>query len=89
MLCYVQQPDRALWNFHFLVTPLAAVALDSASIAIAALTVGAFAVANLRVGAQLMFVPAARFALAASVVFAIVALVWRRSVFHPDVARSA
>jgi hypothetical protein len=74
VLCYVQQPDRALWNFHFLVTPLAAVALDGASVAIAALTVGAFAVANLRVGAQLMFVPAARFALALSVVFAVIAV---------------
>lgn len=75
VLCYVQQPDRALWNFHFLVTPLAAVALDGAPAAIAALTVGAFAVANLRVGAQLTVVPAARFALAASVVFALVAIV--------------
>ncbi|HUK34356.1 MAG TPA: hypothetical protein VLV86_10615 [Vicinamibacterales bacterium] len=70
VLCYVQQPDRALWNFHFLVTPLAAVALDRAPLVLASLTVGAFVVANLRVGAQLMFVPAARFALAASVVLA-------------------
>jgi hypothetical protein len=75
VLCYVQQPDRALWNFHFLVTPLAAIALDRVSIALAALAVGAFAVANLRVGAQLTFVPAARFALAASVVLAIIVLV--------------
>ena len=88
VLCYVQQPDRALWNFHFLVTPLAAVALERAPVALAALTVAAFAAANLRVGAQLMFVPAARFALAASVVFAIVAML--RSVrFQPDIARSA
>jgi len=87
-LCYVQQPDRALWNFHFLVTPLAAIALERAPFALAVLTVAAFAVANLRVGAQLMFVPAARFALAASVVFAIVALV--RSVrLQPDIAPSA
>jgi hypothetical protein len=75
VLCYVQQPDRALWNFHFLVTPLAAVALGRAPVVVAALTVGAFAVANLRVGAQLMFVPAARFALAASVVLAVVVVV--------------
>jgi hypothetical protein len=88
VLCYVQQPDRALWNFHFLVTPLAAVALESAPVALSALTVAMFAVANLRVGAQLTFVPAARFALAASVVLAIVAVV--RSVrLQPDVARSA
>ena len=75
VLCYVQQPDRALWNFHFLVTPLAAVALDRAPVMVAALTVGAFAVADLRVGAQLTFVPAARFALAASVVLAVIVAV--------------
>jgi hypothetical protein len=88
VLCYVQQPDRALWNFHFLVTPLAAVALERAPVALAALTVAAFAAANLRVGAQLMFVPAARFALAASVVFAIVAMI-RSGRLQSDVARSA
>jgi len=78
VLCYVQQPDRALWNFHFLVTPLAAIALDHAPVALSALIVVAFATANLRVGAQLTFVPAARFALAASVLFAIVAVVMSR-----------
>jgi hypothetical protein len=77
-LAYVQQPDRALWNFHFLVTPLAAIALDHAPVALSALIVVAFATANLRVGAQLTFVPAARFALAASVLFAIVAVVMSR-----------
>jgi hypothetical protein len=84
VLCYVQQPDRALWNFHFLVTPLAAVALDRAPVVIAALTTAAFVVANLRVGAQLPFVPAARFALAASVVLAVVAVA-RRVRVQPDV----
>ncbi len=74
VLCYVQQPDRALWNFHFLVTPLAAVALERAPVVLTACVVGAFALANLRVGAQLMFVPAARFALAASVLLAITAV---------------
>ena len=72
VLCYVQQPDRALWNFHFLVTPLAAVALERAPVGLAVATVAAFAAANLRVGAQLTFVPAARFALAASVLMALV-----------------
>jgi len=79
LLCYVQQPDRALWNFHFLVTPLAAVALEHVSVALAATTVAAFAAANLRVGAQLTFVPAARFALAASVLLAVVAVFLGRS----------
>jgi len=71
VLCYVQQPDRALWNFHFLVAPLAAVALERVPVVLSALTVATFAVANLRVGAQLMFVPAARFALALSTLLAI------------------
>ena len=75
VLCYVQQPDRALWNFHFLVTPLGALALERAPVALAGLTVAAFAFANLRVGAQLTMVPAARFALALSVLFAVAAAV--------------
>jgi len=86
VLCYVQQPDRALWNFHFLVTPLAALALDRAPVALAALTLAAFAVGNLRVGAQLMFVPAARFALSASLLMALAVVV--RAVRPADVIRT-
>jgi hypothetical protein len=74
VLCYVQQPDRALWNFHFLAAPLGALALERAPLVLAGLTVAAFAVANLRVGAQLTAVPPARFALALSVVFALAAV---------------
>jgi hypothetical protein len=70
----VQQPDRALWNFHFLVTPLAALALERAPVALTVLTVVTFGFANLRVGAQLTMVPAARFAMAASVLFATAAV---------------
>jgi hypothetical protein len=73
---YVQQPDRALWNFHFVVTPLAALALSRVPAPAAWATVAAFAVANLRVGAQLMFVPAARVALALSVLIAAASLIW-------------
>lgn len=72
---YLQQPDRALWNFHFLVAPLAALALDRAPAALAWTTLAAFVAANLRVGAQLPIVPAARFALAASVLLAAAAIV--------------
>lgn len=72
---YVQQPDRALWNFHFLVAPLAAIALDRVPAAVGWATIAVFAVANLRVGAQLAAVPAARFALAGSVVLAAAGLV--------------
>jgi hypothetical protein len=75
LFAYVQQPDRALWNFHFLVAPLAALVLERAPAAIAWTTVALFVAANLRVGAQLAFVPAARFALAASVIFAAAAIV--------------
>lgn len=76
---YVQQPDRALWNFHFLVTPLAAIVLARLSPAIAWATVVFFALANLRVGAQLTMVPAARFALLLSVVLSLtgIVLAWR------------
>jgi hypothetical protein len=75
VLCYVQQPDRALWNFHYLVAPLGALALERAPLALAGLTVAAFAFANLRVGAQLTMVPAARFALGLSVLLAMVVVV--------------
>ena len=67
---YVQQPDRALWNFHFLATPLAATVLDAAPKTLAGATLAAFAVANLRVGAQLPMALVGRTALAASVLFA-------------------
>ncbi len=78
VFAYVQQPDRALWNFHFLAVPLAALVLDRAPIALAGLTTTAFMVANLRVGAQLPIAPA-RFALACSVLLAIgtIAMAWR------------
>jgi hypothetical protein len=72
---YVQQPDRALWNFHFLATPLAAVSIDRAPAAAAWATVASFAFANLRIGAQLTAVPAARFALVLSVVLAVTSVV--------------
>jgi hypothetical protein len=67
---YVQQPDRALWNFHFLATPLAATVLDRAPATLAAATLAAFVVANLRVGAQLPMAFVGRTALAASVMLA-------------------
>lgn len=73
---YVQQPDRALWNFHFVVTPLAALVLHRLPAIAAWATIAFFAIANLRVGAQLMFVPAARGALAATVVIAVVGMFW-------------
>ena len=73
---YVQQPDRALWNFHFVVTPLSALVLARLPQAAAWAVVATFAFANLRLGAQLTFVPAARLALALSVVIAVGSLAW-------------
>jgi len=71
LFSYVQQPDRALWNFHFLIVPLGALVLDRAPVVLAWATAGVFAFANLRVGAQLANVPAARFALGLSVLLAV------------------
>jgi hypothetical protein len=71
---YVQQPDRALWNFHFVVTPLASLTLHRLPAIAAWAAIAAFAFANLRLGAQLTFVPAARIALALSLAIAVVAI---------------
>ena len=70
LFAYVQQPDRALWNMHFIVLPLAAVVLDRSPVA-GAITMAAFGVGNLRVGAQLPIAPVGRVALAGSVLLAI------------------
>jgi hypothetical protein len=75
IFAYVQQPDRALWNFHFLVVPLAVLALERVPAALAWLTLATFALANLRVGAQLSSAPTARLALAASVLLAVASMV--------------
>ena len=71
----MQQPDRALWNVHFLVIPLAAVVLERAPTAVAWGLVGCFGFSNLRIGAQLTWIPAARYAVIASVILAVVAIV--------------
>jgi hypothetical protein len=73
LFCLVQQPDRALWNFHYLIIPIGAMVFDHVGDRLAWSIVALFAVANLRVGAQLPFVPAARFALAASCLLAMAA----------------
>jgi hypothetical protein len=73
-LSYVQQPDRALWNFHFIVVPLAALILQALPDRWCAAFIAAFALANLRIGAQLKFLPPAGFGLAASAVIAAAAI---------------
>jgi hypothetical protein len=74
LFAYVQQPDRALWNFHFVVTPLAALVLDRAPAALAWTSIALFAVANTRLGAQIAFAPPSRAALVASTAMALCCL---------------
>lgn len=83
IFAYVQQPDRALWNFHFLVTPLAALVLVRTRKALAWATVAVFALMNLRVGAQLSMVPPARITLSVSLLLAaaVIASVARTGAF--------
>jgi hypothetical protein len=87
---YVQQPDRALWNFHFIAMPLAALAAVRLPRAAAWVLVAAYAAVNLRVGAQLQFLPSARFALTVAVILALAAIVklWRERsrLVSPEVA---
>jgi len=77
---YVQQPERALWNFHFIVIPIAVQVLrelpDWAMAAFAA----SFGIANLRFGAQLPIRTTAQIALAVSVAIAVAAVIvsWSR-----------
>src|SRR5205807_10615566 len=76
-LAYVQQPYRALWNFHFLAVPLAVLVLESLPDILAWVFIAAYALANLRFGAQLAFVPSARFPVALSVALALAAIGWK------------
>ena len=69
-LSYVQQPDRALWNFHFLVIPVAVLVLEQLPGWAAGLFIALFALANLRVGAQLSWAPPAVASIALSSVVA-------------------
>ena len=67
---YVEQPERALWNFHFIVVPMSVLALQAVPAWARVLFVACFAIANLRFGAQLDIRPAARIALVGSVMIA-------------------
>ena len=72
---YVQQPDRALWNFAFVVMPAAAIVLDRVSAGLGWTLVAIQALVGLRIGAQLTVVPSVRLTLVAALVTAIV-VVW-------------
>lgn len=82
-LCVVQQPDRALWNFSFVVMPAVAVVLERTPAVLGWLLVAAQVAANLRVGAQLEFMPASRFGVVLAGVVAVV-MVWRARLGEPS-----
>jgi hypothetical protein len=75
IFCLAQQPDRALWNFHFLVVPLAGLVLERVPAPLAWTTIAAFGIGNLRVGAQLPTATLSHAAIAVSVALAIVSCV--------------
>jgi len=75
VFAYVQQPDRALWNFHYLTSPLSALVLERLpNVAVIAFVL-LFGLANLRVGAQVLAMPPAKYALALTVALAVAAIV--------------
>lgn len=74
--CYVQQPDRALWNFAFVAMPASAVVLARIRPLLGWSLVATHALLNLRFGAQLTFVPPAKFALVLGGVLVMIA-VWQ------------
>jgi hypothetical protein len=74
---YVQQPERALWNFHFIVIPIAVSVLQALPVWAMASFVAAFGISNLRFGAQLPMRLASQGALAISAAIALAAVaVW-------------
>ncbi len=80
---YVATPERALWNFYFLAVPVAAIVLAQLPAALTWAFVAAYALANGRIGAQISQVPASRYALAVSIVIAILAVVRAVRATHP------
>lgn len=78
VFAYVQQPDRALYNFHYLTSPLAAIALGSLSNGLVGLFLALYIAANMKVGGQVAFMPQARYAFALTAVLAVAAIVAHR-----------
>jgi hypothetical protein len=84
----VQQPDRALWNFAFLVMPAAAIVLDRAPAWLGWALVAFQVLLNARFGAQLMMLPPARITLTAAIVIAAM-IVWRARTASPAASPTA
>jgi len=78
LLAYVEQPDRALWNFHFLATPLAAIVLDDVPAPARWSFIVLYALASARAGAQILFLPPVGWPLALSAGLAVFAVVLHR-----------
>lgn len=75
VLMYVEQPDRAVWNYHYVLIPLAVLALQDLNDALCWLFVASYGLANLRVGAQVTYVPSARYGLLVSMLIGGLAIV--------------
>jgi len=88
IFCALQQPDRALWNFAFLVLPAGGMVLERVPSALGWSVIATFALANLRLGAQLgAAAPMARIALVASCALACGCVIW--SLWHVPLRREA
>lgn len=72
---YVATPERALWNFYFLIIPVGAIVLSHVPPAWSWVFVAAYALANFRIGAQISQVPASRYALVVAMAIALFAVV--------------
>ena len=75
---YVATPERVLWNFFFIVVPIAAIALAMLPTALVGAFIVMFAAANLRIGAQVSAVPASRYAVIVTLLLAVLAITWPR-----------
>jgi hypothetical protein len=80
VLSYVQQPDRALWNFHYAIIPFAVLGLEQLRPVWCWLFVACCGLAGLRIGGQIQFIPEARYPMLISVLIAAAAIVatWRQ-----------
>ena len=88
---YVQQPDRALWNVHFVVIPIAVLTLEALPDALCWLFVIAFGITNLRLGegqpAMVSWIRGIMLAISLALALAAVSVSRRRKLEGVDVSR--
>ena len=82
---YVQQPDRALWAFAFMIMPAAALVLDRVRPALGWCLVAAQLVVGLRLGAQLEGIPPLRLTLIVTIALGAV-IAWQALKRSPEPA---